>query len=346
MAVGPDSAPRGSRNEEKRPDVLLLDDFDTDEACRNPDQVDKKWQWWEQALYGTRDPAVPLLVIICGNIIAKDCCVTRAGVIADNWDIINIRDKNGVSSWPQKNTEEAIDNTLSKISTKAQQSEYYNNPISEGEVFKEIHWGKIPPLSRFKFLVNYGDPAPGENKTKNSSTKGVCLLGELDGIYYVIKCFLDRGLNADFIGWYFLLNEYVGGKATVYNYMENNSLQDPFFRQVFKPLLAEKSKEKNTPLSILPDEQKKTEKGTRIEANLEPINREGRLVFNEKEKGNPHMMRMVEQFIMFTLRLKFPADGPDIVEGGKRIIDNKKREMNPPVVIPAKVFRSKNRYRR
>ncbi len=33
---------------------------------------------------------------------------------------------------------EAIDKTLSKISTKAQQSEYFNNPISEGEVFKEI----------------------------------------------------------------------------------------------------------------------------------------------------------------------------------------------------------------
>ena len=47
-----------------------------------------------------------------------------------------------------------------------------NNPVAEGEIFKDIIYGKVPALSKFKFLVIYGDPAPGENKTKKSSTKG------------------------------------------------------------------------------------------------------------------------------------------------------------------------------
>ena len=47
IGVGAGNAPRGSRNEAVRPDCLLVDDFDTDEACRNPDTVDKNWRWWE-----------------------------------------------------------------------------------------------------------------------------------------------------------------------------------------------------------------------------------------------------------------------------------------------------------
>lgn len=344
-AIGYGNAPRGSRNKSYRPDVLLVDDFDTDEACRNPDRVEDMWKFWEKAVYGTRDPAVALLVIFCGNIIAKDCCVVRAGQIARHWDIVNIRDKEGNSTWPEKNTEEAIDETLSKISASAQQTEYFNNPVSEGEVFKELTWGKVPPLSKFKFLVAYGDPAPGENKSKKSSTKAVWLVGELEGVYYVVKGFLDRGLNAEFIDWYFLLDEYVGRKTALYHYMENNSLQDPFFRQVFRPLLSDKCKEHDVRLSIQPDEEKKTDKATRIEANLEPVNRKGRLVFNIAEKENPHMQRLADQFLLFTLALKFPADGPDCIEGAKRIIDHKQQRMAPPVTIPARAFRAKNKYR-
>lgn len=118
-ALGAGMSPRGSRNEEIRPDVEIMDDFDTDEACNNPDTIDKNWKWFENALYPTRSISEPTLVLWCGNIIAKDCCITRAGKMADHWDIINIRDDKGKSTWPQKNTEEMIDRILSKISRKA-----------------------------------------------------------------------------------------------------------------------------------------------------------------------------------------------------------------------------------
>ncbi len=345
-ALGAGQSPRGSRNEQVRPDVLLVDDFDTDEDCMNPDIIEKRWGWWEKALYPTRSTSKPTLVIFCGNIIAKDCCVVRAGAMADNWDVINIRDVSGKSSWPEKNSEEDIDRTLSKISAKAQQGEYFNNPVSEGEVFKELRYGKIPPLNKFKFLVAYGDPAPGESKNKKSSTKTIWLVGQIADTLYVIKGFLDRGLNSHFIDWYILLDQFVGSKTTVYNYIENNSLQDPFFRQVFMPLVAQKRKEKGVDLNIIPDEEKKTEKGTRIEANLEPLNREGRLVLNIDEKDDPHMKRLDDQFRLFTLAMKFPADGLDCIEGAKRVIERKMSQLAPPVVIPAKTMRKFNKFRR
>ena len=344
-AVGAGQSPRGSRNEAVRPDVILVDDFDTDEDCQNPDTINKRWDWWENALYGTRSISEPTLIIFCGNIIAKDCCVTRAGEMADNWDIVNIRDKNGKSTWPEKNTEEDIDRVLSKISTKAAQGEYFNNPISLGEIFKDIRYGKIPPLSKFPFLVSYGDPAPGENKSKNSSTKSCILLGKLDGKLYVIKPYLDRCLNAEFINWCVVLDEYVAGKNTVYRYMENNKLQNPFFQQVFKPLVAKTRKEKKVSLYIQGDSEKKTDKATRIEANLEPLNREGDLIFNEAEKGNPHMERLTDQFKLFTMRLKYPADGPDCVEGGNRIIDTKLLDIGETKTITRSTIKNKSKKR-
>lgn len=346
IAVGAGNAPRGSRNESIRPDCLLIDDFDTDEACRNGDTIDKNWRWFEDALYFTRDPAVPTTIIFCGNIIAKDCCITRAGAIASHWDVVNIRNSAGYSTWPQKNTEEMIDQAISKVSAVAVQKEYYNNPVSEGEIFQTITYGKIPALKKFKFLVVYGDPAPGENKTKNSSTKTCWLCGKLDGKLYVIKGFLDRGLNAEFINWYIALNDYVAARTTAYDYMENNKLQDPFFQQVFKPLVRKAREEQQVSLNINADTEKKTDKATRIEANLEPLNREGCLIFNEDEKLNPHMQRLVDQFKLFTLRLKFPADGPDCIEGALRIINNKTHELQPPVIIKRSALRNQNRHRR
>ena len=345
-ALGSGQSPRGSRNEAIRPDVLLVDDFDTDEDTKNPDIIQKRWDWWENALYPTRSISEPTLVIFCGNIIAKDCCVVRAGEMADSWDIVNIRDKNGFSTWPEKNSEEDIDRTLSKISKKAAQGEYFNNPISVGEVFENIAYGKVPALSKFKFLVVYGDPAPGESKgKKGKSFKTVSLCGKLGGRLYVIKTFLAQALNAEFIDWYVRMLEFVGGKTNVYCYMENNKLQDPFFQQVFKPLVAKVRREQKIALFIRGDEEKKTDKATRIEANLEPLNREGNLILNEAERDNPHMKELEDQFKLFTLTMRYPADGPDAVEGANRIIDELIRRIEPPVFRSRKDVRKRNKKR-
>lgn len=158
-------------------------------------------------------------------------------------------------------------------------------------------------------------------------------MGMLSGRLYIIKANLDHGLNDDFIHWYFDHEKFVDGRCPVYHMMENNKLQDPFFQQVFKPLVAKTSRELGMSLVIKPDEERKTDKATRIEANLEPLSREGRLVFNIDEKDNPHMQRLVDQFSLFTLQLKYPADGPDCVEGGYRAIREKNVAIEPTVAI-------------
>lgn len=344
-AIGAGSAPRGARNGNMRPDVICLDDYDTDSDCRNPEILEKKWDWFESALYPTRSISEPTLVLWCGNIIAKDCCIKKAGDLADNWDIVNIRDRNGKSTWPEKNTEEMIDKVLSKISEKAKQGEYFNNPVVEGKIFKNLPFGKIPALSKFKFLIAYGDPSYSNNKKKNTSTKALILAGKYKGIFYIIKSFIGHILNAEFIDWYFELEKYVNGKTNVYYVMENNKLQDPFYSQVFLPLLREANKSYNKNLHISGDERKKTDKATRIEANLEPIDRNAAWIFNEEESDNPHMQELISQLKLFDMNLPYNADGPDAVEGAITMIEEKIYACEPTVCISYKEINEQNKYR-
>jgi hypothetical protein len=326
-AVGAGQSPRGTKNEDVRPDSILVDDIDTDEETRNPDRIDTKWAWIEKAVIPTVDISGTIFILFCGNIIAKHCCITEAIKRADFTDTINIRDKKGKSAWPEKNSEEDIDYILSKLSYAAAQQEYYNNPVREGSVFKNIVWDAVPRLEKFRFLVAYGDPSQSNKENKDGSYKALTLIGLLDNKFYIVTCFLEQAKNSKFITWYFDLENYIEGKTQLYNYIENNSLQDPFYEQVISPLLLAEGAFRKHYVHVSPDERKKPDKFARIEGNLEHLNRTGRLIFNIAEKNNPHMQRLEEQFKAVDPKLSAHVDGPDAVEGGVWIINNKMASM-------------------
>jgi len=325
-AIGAGQSPRGTRNEDKRPDVIRVDDIDVDEETRNPKRIKDKWEWIEHALIPTVSVSGNYRIIFQGNMIAKNCTIAKACEKADYVDRVNIRDKNGKSTWPEKNFEEAIDQILSKISYKAGQTEYFNNPLSEGTVFKQMIYGKCPPLRELRYVVAYGDPGTSNKAGKGSSFKTVWIIGEQDHKYYVYTGFLDQVGTAPFVEWYYACEEYTRNKTQLLNYVENNSLQDPFYEQVFMPLFADMARKYGFFLNMHPDTRAKKDKFVRIEGNLEPLNRNGQLILNIDEKDNPHMKRLEEQFLMIEEGLPAPADGPDAIEGGTFIL--KARRMN------------------
>ncbi|MDM1513583.1 hypothetical protein [Myroides odoratimimus] len=320
-ALGAGQSPRGTRKDAKRPDLILIDDIDTDEECRNPERIRNKVNWIEQALIPTRSISNPLMIIACGNIIAKFCCITEMAKKADAHEIVNIRGKEGKSTWPTKNTEEDIDRVLKQISYNSAQKEYFNNPVSEGEIFKEIYWDRCPPLQYCERVVAYADPATSNKDKGNSSTKGVVIVGYKAQKYYVYTCWLDTMRNSKFVEALFNAYDYLEGKKVDVKrlYIENNSLQDPFYEQVLIPLIRAKEKERNNTLPLTPDERKKPEKFFRIEGTLEPLHRNGQLIFNSAEKNNPHMERLEQQMLGVSEKAKM-MDGPDMVEGAISMI--------------------------
>lgn len=333
-ALGAGQSPRGTKKNETRPDVIIIDDIDTDQDVRNPEIIKQRWNWIEQALIGTRSISKPMLILFCGNIIAKYCCITEAMKKADYVDIVNIRDSKGRSTWPQKNTEEMIDRVLSKISYISAQKEYFNNPIDEGSVFKEIYYKPLPPLHAYRFLVCYTDPS-FKDSHKNDY-KATVLVGRWQDEYHIITAFVEQTTTATMVEWHYQIMDMVGTATAVYFYMERVFIQDILMQEFYKM-----GKEKGRIIPILGDDRRKPDKFTRIESLLEPLNRNGKLYFNEAQRNNPHMQRLEDQFKSFAPGSRAHDDGPDAVEGAIWIINNKMKELQPIVLKPRKAYLKK-----
>lgn len=351
-ALGAGQSPRGTRNDEARPDVILFDDIDTDEDCRNPDTIHKKWEWIEQAAIGTRSVSKHTTIIFLGNRIAEDCCVSRAALVADHVSEINIRDAYGESTWPEKNTDEHIERVLSKISYATVQKEYYNNPISEGRVFKEIYFGKCS--KKTPVVIVYADPStsnkdrPGIKAKIQNSCKAVCIEGYVDGKYLVYKMFVDQTTNAKWVEWLYICRQWIKDhfpeNTQAFFYIENNTLQNPFYEQVILPLIREVATQRNeTVLPVSPDERDKPDKYFRIEGTLEPLNRNSQLIFNIDEKENPHMKWTETQFKSVSTNSK-TMDAPDCIEGATYILQQKLAMIAPGQLQIFKRPKNKKRF--
>ena len=267
-------SPRGTRNKNFRPDFILVDDIDTDEECRNPERIKTKWKWLEEALIPTMSVSGNYRILFNGNIIALDCCIKKAIEKATELkakgighvDIINIRGQKRAFRMARK--EFGRRHRLVPVSGQCGSAakEFYNNPVVDGGVFEELTYGKVPALSKFKFVIIYGDPARERIKPKELHQNG--MPARKAGRKTVPdKSILDRGLNAEFIEWYIKLLEFVGGKTTVYCYMENNKLQDPFFQQVFQPIVR-RIRRKEKFLSISGETKKRRQTRPRVSKRI------------------------------------------------------------------------------
>lgn len=324
VCFGAGQSPRGIRKEEARPDILDFDDLDTDEVVRNPDRVKEMWRWVEQAAIPTMSISGKRRIRFNGNIIAKYSCITEAIKQAKHVDVINIRDKNGKSTW-EKNSEDHIDEVLAEISWMSAQKEYFNNPVTEGDVFKEMTFGKLPPLHTCDAVLAYSDPATSnKDKGNSASNKCVAIIGRKLNRYFIYKCWLDQASNARFVDWLYGAYLYMNDKKVDVKkiYIENNTLQDPFYEQVLIPLIFEQGKKHGLTLPITPDTRNKPDKFFRIEGTLEPLNRLGLLTLNIDEENDPGMKRLNDQFLAVSPKSK-TMDGPDTIEGGVHILQHK-----------------------
>jgi len=313
--VGAGQTPRGAKNKTVRPDIILLDDIDTDEECRNPEAIKDKWKWIEDAAIATRSVSKDTLIIFNGNKIATDCCVVRAEKIADHVSTVNIRDNSGQSTWPEKNSEERIDRTLQQKSYFSAQKEYFNNPIIEGSVFPEMYFKKVRPLHEYEMLVSYTDPT--YKATSKSDFKATVLVGLWRGEFHIIKAYVEQATTAKMVQWHYDIMELVGNNACYY-FMEEVFLQDILLQEFY-----EAGGKKGKVIPITGDKRAKPEKFMRIDSLLEPLNRNGKLFLNEAESSNPHMLRLRDQFVALAPKSRAHDDAPDAVEGAVYIINNK-----------------------
>jgi predicted phage terminase large subunit-like protein len=313
-ALGSGQSPRGARNQEQRPDIILCDDLDEDEMCRNPQRLDQAYEWMWGSLYGCFDITGQGLFVVIGNRIAKDSLMVRSIAKADYYEQINLLDDENKPSWSRYTLAEC-QYMIDKMGYRLSQREYFNNPISEGKVFKKewMQFADLPPLRNYKALVAYLDP--GFKKTKTSDTKSWIMVGLYEGKFHVRKVFCGLASISEMIAWGYELDDYAKSKhAACQLKMEEVFLQD----LLYKDFAAEGVK-RNKPLAVSGDKRKKPDKDSRIAAMSGYFER-GNVFFDRAIEEDHHCKALIEQLTSFEQGVKCRKDGPDALEGAVFIL--------------------------
>lgn len=335
-ALGKGQSPRGAKEEERRPKKIIIDDIDDDEECLNKQRLDKSHDWIWGALFGTFDIKGNHLMAFNNNIIGKDSLMARAlyGHPQEGQNIkfkftetVNILDKDGKPSWSRYSLKDCNDMTK-VMGTRLAQREYFNNPITEGKVFKQ-EWIQHKPmrtLNPYAALVSYLDPS--FKSGKNADHKGLPLIGLYQNEIHVIKAYCAQASVEEMIQWHYELKDYLDARsASAKMFMEEVFLQSLLYKD-----FDEAGKKKGYTIPIRGDTRKKPDKDSRISA-LDGYFERGQVYFNELEKENHHMQQLIEQFLLFEQgNNRIPKDGPDAFEGGLWIAQNLIRQSVPAIV--------------
>lgn len=311
--MGKGQSPRGTKEDEKRPDIVIGDDFDDDEEVLNANRLEKSHQWIMGALWPVMDVSSKALFVVLNNRIAEDSLMTRLYEIADYKSTINLLDDNGKPSWRSRHTLEDCEYMIGKMGTMLAEREYSNNPTTQGDVFrKEWMVDKEMHLWNYVLLLAYLDPS--FKSKKNADHKAWPLLGLTpDGEIHIVKTFCARATVDEMIGWGYELQKFVKDRNQVCQlWMEEVFLQDLLYKD-----FAEYAKKNNLPpLPVQGDTRQKPDKDARIMATSGYFERSA-VYWNRAEKDNHHMKAMKLQFTSFKMgHTGIKKDGPDAFEGG------------------------------
>lgn len=338
-AIGIGQSPRGLRRGAIRPDYILVDDADTKERCRNPRRVKEAVEWVLEDLRGCFDANDDSRerFVICNNNIAKHTILK--GVIEDLKDIIHIKvnalDEYGLPTWPAKTTLQYWTNLQAKLTYRAFEREYMNNPIEDGTIFKEEWMGykQTLKIEDYDSIVGYGDLS----YRKLGDYKAFVIIGRIGKEYHIIKVFC-RQTGLDVVAkWLYDVHEvlFKNERSPSY-YIEGNFIQDDFVSS-----FDEEGDQRGWYLPIIADKRSKPDKFSRIEA-ISPLWERGWVFFNEAEKGSTDMETLKDQFLAFEQGSGAKDDGPDAVEGALHKLNVKAASKTfKPVIGDRKGFLSK-----
>lgn len=333
-SIGRGQSPRGLKNKSRRPDYIIIDDIDDDEMVRNEQRVSKATKWVLSALFGAMEAGRGRFIMV-GNRIAKNSVLSkiieRPGVYHTK---VNILDRDGKPTWKENYTTAEVAEMRQMMGERYFQTEYMNNPTTEGSVFraKDIRYGKMLQLKEYRQLICYTDPS-----FKNSATadyKATMLVGKTpDGHFHLIKAYADQTSVSQMIAWHYDVMDYVDGKVPVLYFMESNFMQDLMLDE-FKKV----GNAVGHHVPIRGDARKKGDKFARIEA-MQPLFERGLVVFNEKEKNSPGMQVLEDQLLMFEKGGRAHDDAPDALESAIWMLSQRTRTREAKFVSIRRVSR-------
>lgn len=283
--------------------------------------------WILEAVFNTMDMGRGRFVMV-GNRIHKNSVLANFSNVPGIFHtVVNAFDEKGKPTWHEKYTKDDIQQVISTIGERRAQKEFFNNPITDGSIFKlkDIRFKAIEPLSSYRYIVCYTDPS--FKSGAKSDYKATVVVGKTaGGEYHLLKAFVEQTTVKRMVQWHYSIHEIFSPLSPIYYYMESNFLQDMLFDEFTKMGF-----EHGTHIPIKGDNRSKPDKFQRIES-MQPLFERGIFFFNEAEQNDSGMKRVIEQLLMFEKGSRYHDDAPDAVEGAIWMLNFKTRVDLPLIV--------------
>ena len=194
-AFGRGQSPRGVREAALRPNLIIVDDIDDAEICKNEKRVQEATDWVLGDLYGCAPTRGSRLVVIGNRIHKRSILAHIVGDVEEGdpkketvthlkvYALENPRthemdlSEKGVPAWKERYTREQILVKMENMGRRLALRELFHQHIVFGRVFREEHlpWADLPPIQNCERLVTYCDPSYKD--TKKNDFKAIVLIG-------------------------------------------------------------------------------------------------------------------------------------------------------------------------
>lgn len=331
MAFGVMEGIRGLRNGAVRPDLIILDDVDTDERCNNPDLIKKLYKKLMSAVYGTFNPKQSLAArwVVLGNLISYDsvlyCMMNHAKAEVSR---VDAWDEEGNLAWPENYSREDYEAMIEEYDDwYASQREMFNNPQKEGNEYKDdwFTYTKRIDYADYDVIVGYTDPSFKHGP--RNDFKAFVVLGKKGSKYHILEVRIGRVAISIMVSWHYDIHAKISPFKPVFFYMESNFIQGELFKH-----FDEEAEKRKYHVPISGDDRKKPEKLQRICMNS-PLWQKRHIQIDEEIENQKDTKLLISQYMGIGKGSRMADDGPDAVEGAIFQADLLTKKQEAPVWV-------------
>lgn len=307
LARGAGASMRGLRYKSHRPDLIIVDDLENDEAVNTELQRKKTENWFKRVLLNCVGPGGQVFII--GTILHHDSLLMK--LLKDpKWKSVKYQaiKEDGTPLWPERWPIERLQDKKEEIGTLNFAQEFMNDPVDEDSLlFNEDHivWADPEEIAgKTLDIVCFVDPSLGGSRKADFSAIVTIGRDPMTGIIYVLDAWIERVPPLRLMEKLF----------EIYDRFKHMmiGIEVVAFQKVLSLWIQEKSRESAAYLPIQEVNQGGISKEARI-TRLSPLVENGTLRFLKTVSR-----RLIDQLV------QFPKgdhdDGPDALEGAVSLL--------------------------
>lgn len=306
----------GIRYRQHRLSYAVADDFDKAEFAGNPKRVEKYAYEIHGNIKASFEGSEFKRLVIAQNHKVKDGVLSKLLSEMKNSPstkihTVNVEDKNGKPTWPERYDEEGIKELKAEYTPRAFRAEFMNSPSSIGGIIDEswVKYGKVMKWNKYPALFLHLDMS----YTVNGDYKAGALVGFDTGKreIHVLDIFCKQCDTHQVMNYYYdlVIQCRKLGVPLIASY-DSSVAQGA----VFEPIWNEVAKLRG--IFQIPSARNapSKDKYLRIEATLSPIMSKGKVIFDKALEGLPDTSVAIDQLTTVDKGTSGHDDFPDALE--------------------------------